>query len=88
MKARDGFILRNLAGEYILAPAGKRIREFQGIVVMNELSAFIWDHLREDTSREKLLGAVLAAYDVDEVTAAADLDEILTRMNAQDLIDL
>ena len=87
MKARDGFILRNLAGEYVLAPVGKQIKDFNGIAVMNELSVFIWNHLRTETTRQDLLAKILEEYDVDEATAAADLDEILSRMAAMDLID-
>ena len=87
-KARDGFILRDLAGEYVLAPAGKQIRDFRGVAVMNELSAFIWNRLREDISRQDLLSAILGEYDVDEATAAADLDDILSRMAALGLIDV
>ena len=87
MKARSGFILRNLAGEYVLAPVGKQIKDFQGIVLMNELSVLIWNRLREDVSRQDLLGLILDEYDVDEATAAADLDEILSRMASMDLLE-
>lgn len=87
MKARDGFILRDLAGEYVLAPAGKQIRDFRGIALMNELSVFIWNHLQSDVSRQDLLCAILDEYDVDEATAAADLDEVLSRMADLNLIN-
>ena len=87
MKARDGFILRDLAGEYVLAPVGKQIKNFKGIVLMNELSVFIWKQLQCDTSRQDLLSSILDEYDVGEAAAAADLDEILSRMTAFELID-
>ena len=88
MKARDGFILRDLAGEYVLAPVGKKMKSFQGIALLNELSVFIWKCLQRDTSRQDLLNSILDEYNVDEATAAADLDEILSRMIAYDLIDV
>ena len=43
MKASTGFILRNLAGEYVVMPAGDNIGAFGGAILMNELSAFVWE---------------------------------------------
>ena len=87
MKAREGFILRNLVGELVLMPAGAQIRTFQGLVRMNELSSFIWQHLAAETTREDLLAAILDAYEVDPATAAADLDETLDKMRSMDLLE-
>ena len=39
MKAREGFILRNLVGELVLMPVGAEIRSFQGLIRLNGLSA-------------------------------------------------
>ncbi len=80
MKAQKDFILRNLAGEYVLAPVGDRIKEFDGLVLMNELSAFIWEKLQRDVSREELIAAILEDYNVDAETCARDLDAALEEM--------
>ena len=87
MKAREGFILRNLVGEHLLMPVGANIKTFQGVIRMNELSAFIWQHLASDTTRDVLLAAILAEYDIDAPAAASDLDEALSKMRLMDLIE-
>lgn len=87
MKARGGFILRNLAGEYVLAPVGKNIKAFDGVAVMNELSAFIWDQLQRDVSRQELLSAILEEYDVEEETCLRDLDAVLKDMLKMGVIE-
>jgi len=81
MKIVKGFILRNVAGEWIAMPAGDHIKTFEGAVVLNEVSAFIWKQLSQPISREDLLSAVLCEFDIDQATAAADLDEFLALLD-------
>lgn len=86
MKAHSGFILRNLAGEYVLAPVGEEIKSFNGVAVMNEMCAFVWQKLQNDVSGQELLSAILDEYDTDEATAAEDLDALLRKMCAMGVI--
>ena len=87
MKACTGFILRNIAGEYILMPTGDKIGAFRGTVLMNELSAFIWEQLQTPVSRDDLLSRILDRYDTDEKTAAADLDALLAELKQMEVIE-
>ena len=87
MKARGGFILRHIAGEYLLAPVGENIKTFDGVAVMNELSAFLWERLQKDVSRQEMLSAVLEEYDVDRETCERDLDTVLKDMLEMGVIE-
>ena len=87
MKARDGFILRNIAGEYVLMPKGDNIKTFRGTVLMNELSVFVWNQLQAPASREELLARVLDRYEIDEQTAAADLDRLTENMISAGILE-
>lgn len=87
MKARDGFVLRNIMGDYILSPTGSRIKEFRATIVMNELSAFVWNKLQEEVTRNELIDAILSEYDVDSDNAAKDLDELLTKFREYGILE-
>lgn len=87
MKASTGFILRNLAGEYVVMPAGDNIGAFGGAILMNELSAFVWEQLKVSVSRDELLARILDRYEVEEKTAAADLDALLAEMKRMRIIE-
>ena len=87
MRAKQGFVLRNLVGELVLMPTGENIARFNGTVLMNELSAFIWEKMQQPVSREELLTAILQEYEVDEATAASDLDALLDRLYELDMIE-
>ncbi len=79
MKIKEGFVLRNVVDEFIVMPTGDNIAKFEGAVVLNEVSAFIFKQLENPVSRDDLLTAMLNEYDVDEDIAAADLDALLEK---------
>lgn len=80
MKAKQGFVLRNVVDEYILMPTGDNIGRFNGTVLLNEVSAFVWEKLQNPVSREDLLKAILDEFEVEKAVAAADLDTLITTL--------
>ena len=80
MKIKEGFVLRNIMDEYIVMPTGDNIAKFEGAVVLNEVSAFIYKLLESPMCREDVLAAILDEFEVDEATASADLDELLEKL--------
>lgn len=87
MKIKDGFVLRNVIDEFIVMPTGSNIAKFEGAVVLNEVSAFIYKQLENPMSRDDLLTAVLNEYEVDEATAAADLDALLEKLSDMGVLE-
>ena len=80
MKIKEGFILRDVMDEHIVMPTGDNIAKFEGAVVLNEVSAFIYKLLEHPVCRDDLLAAIVSEYDVDEATAAEDLDALLDKL--------
>ncbi len=87
MKVKDGFVLRNVVDEYIVMPTGDNIAKFDGAVVLNEVSAFVFEQMKHPVSREDLLEAVLNEFEVDEATARADLDVLIEKLTEMGLIE-
>ena len=87
MKAKQGFILRNVVDEYILMPVGDNIGKFNGTVLLNEVSAFIWEKLQNPISKEDLLQSVLDEFEVEKAVAMADLDALLATLKEYGVIE-
>lgn len=87
MKAKQGFILRNVVDEFILMPTGDNIGKFNGTVLLNEVSAFVWEKLQDPMSKDDLLKAILDEFEVDKATASADLDGLLQTLRGFDVIE-
>lgn len=77
MKIQKEFVLREIAGDYVIIPAGKKVLTFNGLITVNEVGAELWKMLQSDVTFEDLTKGVLEIYDVDEETAKEDIREFL-----------
>lgn len=80
MKVGKEFILREIAGDYIIMPTGKAVLEFNGLITVNEVGVSIWKMLQEETTFEELVSGILDEYDVDENVAREDIQEFLDKL--------
>lgn len=87
MKIRDGFMLRNVAGQWVVVPLGERVVEFNGIMTLSESGALLWKLMANDVLEEELVRTVLEEYIIDEVTAKADVLEFITAIRERGLIE-
>lgn len=87
MRIKEGFVLRTVVDEHMVMPTGENIAKFGGAVVLNDVSAFAFEQMKNPISREDLLALILGEFDVEETTAAKDLDELLDRFREIGLLE-
>lgn len=80
MRVEKEFVLREIAGEYILIPTGKTVLEFNGLITMNEVGVSIWKMLQNEVTMEELVKGILGEYDVEEEIAREDIQEFLDNL--------
>jgi hypothetical protein len=80
MKIKKELVKRDIAGDTILVPVGKTVYDSNGLFILNELGAFLWDRLEAAQSEEELLGLILDEYEVTEEVAAKDLRTFLDKL--------
>ncbi len=80
MRVGKEFVLREIAGDYIIIPTGKTALRFNGLITVNEVGVFLWNLLQEDITEEELLQKVLREYEVDETVAREDIQEFLDKL--------
>lgn len=86
MKIKEGFIIREVAGSFIVVAVGSAVKEFNGIINLNETGAFLWKILENGATKEELLEKLLEEYDVDEKTARADIDAFIKKLQEAELV--
>lgn len=86
MKIKDGFILRQVAGNYIAVAVGEESVNFNAMVTTNETGAFLWGKLQTEITEEELLDALVSEYDIDKETARADISEFLEELRKGKLL--
>ena len=86
MIIKKQLIKREIAGDTILVPVGKSVYDSNGLFVLNELGAFLWDRLPEASDVETLVDAVLEEYEVTREEAAADIGAFLEKLREMDIL--
>ena len=87
MRIKDGFILREVAGNYIVVAVGEAVKGFNGVINLNETGAFLWKQLQEGATEEQLKAAMLEEYDVQEDVAQNDIKAFIDKLNEKGLLD-
>lgn len=87
MKIKKQLVRRQIAGDTVLVPIGTSVYESNGLFILNEVGAFLWDRLEEAQSENDLLTALLAEYEVAEDEARRDIREFLDRLREMRILD-
>ena len=78
MKIHPDFTIQKVGSAYVAVPVGETSKTFHSMLQLNETAAFLWKRMaKQDCTEEALVAALLAEYDVDRSTAAADVSNIV-----------
>lgn len=86
MKIKKDFILKQIAGSYVVVPVRQQAVDFSGIIKLSETGAFLWKLLENGADREELVKKLLDEYLVDEAVAEQDVDRFIERLNETGLL--
>ncbi|MCD8122321.1 MAG: PqqD family protein [Clostridiales bacterium] len=87
MKIRKGFILRKVAGKYVVVAVGPASKSLNGMIKLNDTGAFCWDYLLQGISKEDLVNRLAAEYDVTREQAAQDVKAFLDTLREAGCLD-
>ena len=82
MTINKNFEIKEIAGSFVVFSVGEAAIDFNGMITLNETGAFLWNILKESTDRQKLIEAVCTEYEIDEQTAASDIDAFLQKLDS------
>lgn len=87
MKIKEGYILREVAGNNIVVPVGTERISFNGLMTLNEVGSFIWRILENGADRDEIVAKVTESYAVDGETAGRDIDIYIAKLREKNLIE-
>ena len=85
MKIKEGFILREVAGQIVVLPTGDQL-DLNMMITLNDTGRFLWEHLQQETTKEELVAALLAEYEVNEELAAKSVDAFVQKLRDGELL--
>lgn len=69
LERRTGFVTRKVGDAYMVVPTGTRMKEYKGMITVNETGAFLFDQVKERRSAQELVDALKKEYEIDDETA-------------------
>lgn len=86
MKLKEGFIMREIAGEIIVIPSGDELN-LNMMITLNETGKFLWEHLEAGADLDALVQAMLAEYEVDEQTARQGVERFVAKLQENGFLE-
>ena len=88
MKIKEGFVLREVAGNFVVLPVAKSIAEFNGMLTLNESGVLLWKRLSEGCTLSELVSVLTEEYEVTEDVALRDVEKFLANVSKAGCIDM
>lgn len=79
MKLKEGFILRQVAGETVVIPSGDEM-DLNLMITLNDTGKFLWELLEQGAEEDALVQTLLKEYDVDEATARVGVERFVGKL--------
>ena len=86
MRISKEFVLREIAGNYIVVPFGENAVSFKAMITLNKTGAFLWRKLEEEITEEELLAAIIEEYDIDSERAKADIAQFIEKLQTANIL--
>lgn len=80
MRIKENFILKQVAGSYIVLPSGAATLDFNGMLTLNESGVLLWNTLKAGCDISGLVDALTKEYNVTRDDAQKDINEFLNKL--------
>lgn len=88
MKIKEGFILREIAGSFVVVPVGQNLVDFSSMITLNETAAFLWNCLAGGADEDALCEKLLSEYEgVTKEDALADIKEFIKVLEEKNILE-
>ena len=86
MKIKEGFVLRQVAGSYIVMRLGGE-NSLGGMITLNETGALIWKAVDSGKNVDEIAAEITKEYDIDRETAKNDIAIFIDKMKKESIIE-
>ncbi len=87
MKVKEGYIIKEVAGNNVVIATGDERMEFRGIIMFNEVGAVVFNMLDGTNTVEEIARKISKDYETPYETVEADVIKLIEKMKAQGLIE-
>lgn len=87
MKIKDGFVLREVAGQTMVVALGSAAQSFNGMIKLNSTGKLIWELLSAGRDEAQIVDAILEEYDIDRATVERDVARVIKTLQEANILE-
>lgn len=87
MKIKQGFVMRDVAGQAVAIATGEASKSFHGMVKLNDTGAVIWNGIEKGLDEAEIAEQLAANYNVEVGQALKDVESFIARMRDAGLVE-
>ncbi len=87
MKLKGDFVLREIAGSFVVVSAGQTSKDRPVLIRLNETGAVLWKALADGADERALADALIQQYDVDGQTALEDVRAFVSTLSEKGIVE-
>lgn len=87
MKIKKGFVLREVAGQYMVIATGEASKNFHGMIKLNETGKDVWVGVQDGLNVDEIVKKMMNKYDgVEENVIRKDVIKVINVMKEHEFI--
>lgn len=80
MRIKDGFVLREIAGQTMVIATGEASKDFHGMIRLNETGKLVWLGVDNGLTPEEIARSLTETFSVDIEKALSDVTAMIEKM--------
>ena len=80
MRVKDGFVLREVAGQTMVIATGEASKDFHGMIKLNKTGKEIWQGLQACETEAQIVEKLQEKFEVESEKASEDVKAFINKM--------
>ena len=80
MRVKDGFVLREVAGQTMVIATGEASKDFHGMIKLNKTGKEIWQGLQAGETEAQIVEKLQEKFEVESEKASEDVKAFIHKM--------
>ena len=81
-------MLRDVVGDHVVIARGPAAIEFNGVLILNDSCAFLWNQLQDYVSVQEMAESLKEKYSIEMDLAVQDVERCVSKMLEYEILDV
>ena len=87
MKIKEGFVIREIAGQSVVIALGAAAKSYNGMIKLNDTAKLIWQGLEKGQDKQTIVDLILDEYEADRDLVEKDYDTFINALKGANIIE-